>query len=73
MGLQNGTRVPKGGFAGVFAAEKWGFGCEIGLLRVLNGFAAAKWRLGLRNGTCVPNEGFAAAKIFVEGGYEAAK
>ena len=75
--MRNGTRVPKGCFARVFAAAKWSFGCKMELLMTLDGFAegfaSVKWRLGLRNGTCVPKGVFAAAKIFTEEGYGAAK
>ena len=35
VGLRNGTRVPKVGFAGAFAAAKWGLGCENELLMAL--------------------------------------
>ena len=34
-GLRNGTRVPKGGFATAKPVAKWGYGCEIGIFKVL--------------------------------------
>nr|CAN65030.1 hypothetical protein VITISV_018080 [Vitis vinifera] len=46
MGLPNGTRVPKSGFAASKYPAKWSFGWEIGIFHVLelrSRFAAAKW------------------------------
>ena len=35
VGLRNGTRVPRGGFATKKLAAKWGLGCEIGIFKAL--------------------------------------
>ena len=34
-GLQNGTRVPRSGFAAAKPVAKWGYGCDIGILKDL--------------------------------------
>ena len=57
MGLPNGTRVPKSGFAATKYSSKWSFGCEIGIFHVL-GLRSYGMRVTvLRNGTRVPKSG----------------
>ena len=77
-GLQNGTRVPKGGFAVVKHPSKWHFGCETEDLKAWkarSNFAAAeqvylatKWHScamgSLRNCENFRRGGWAAAKPF---------
>nr|CAN64809.1 hypothetical protein VITISV_042591 [Vitis vinifera] len=42
MGLRNGTRVPKGGFAVAKHPAKWGFSCEIGSFYASQPFCSCK-------------------------------
>ena len=64
--LQNGTRVPKSGFAVEKHPAEWGFGCEKwDFLRfgISQPFRSYEMRFTvLRNGTRVPKVGFAVAK-----------
>ena len=43
-GLQNGTRVPRSGFAAAKPVAKWGYGCDIGILKAL-GISQSIWQL----------------------------
>ena len=72
-GLQNGTRVPRGGFVAAKPPAKWGLGCEIENFqawRISQSFRSCEMRGmgGLRNGTRMSKGRFVAAKIFAEGG-----